>query len=394
MRLHYFLPLKLFFITFCSWIVLTHNLKAECILVSAQERELLSTFHYKPPHVNENNDLYILGKTLFFERRLSANQNIACADCHIPETKWTTNSPPIPMKRAVPSLLDVANSTWFNWDGKADSLWSQAALPLLSSEEMNATQSSVVSLILGDEKLRALFFEAFPRNNTKFATSTEYETQIFVNALKAIAVFEKTVFSAPSRFDKFVSRVVARDEKCNSELSSREFQGFRLFAGKARCVLCHNGPVFSDDAFHDIGVPDSNGLPSLDPGRYVVIENLLQSKFNQKGIYSDLASSDMRVRRLDFLFAGRELWGAFRTPRLRNVEATAPYMHNNALKTLSDVIEFYNNGGGRRGEGHHGETVLRPLNLSNDEVQLLEQFLTTLTSDDQNSLKSNASSME
>ena len=178
---------------------------------------------------------------------------------------------------------------------------------------------------------------------------------------------------AASRFDAFVAALETDAPAAYTLLSPDETAGLHLFLGKAHCINCHNGPLFTNHEFHNTAVPAVPGLP-LDHGRIAGIKRLQADPFNCLGPYSD-AKPDQCAQLRFLKTTGNTLDGAFKTPSLRNVAATAPYMHAGQFATLREVLDHYN-GGGYALIGHN---ELMPLNLSDRELGQLEAFLQTLT---------------
>ncbi len=272
-----------------------------------------------------------LGKLLFFDPRLSGENNLSCASCHNPSFSWEDGqktSVGVPMTRLgrhTPTVLNLAWGELFFWDGRAESLEEQALGPIASSVEMAQDLDQLVGKLQAIDGYSDLFEKAFP------GTGITLE-----NVGAAIATYERTIVSATAPFDRWI----AGDESAISDAAKR---GFALFNGKANCVACHEGWNFTDWGFHDIGLPDDQDL-----GRY---EQL------------DIAS----------------LKHAFKTPGLRNIVERAPYMHDGSIRTLEAVVQHYNHGFVQR------ETVsesIFALGLTDDEVADLVAFLHTLSSDD------------
>jgi len=237
-----------------------------------------------------------LGRMLYFDKRLSADGSVSCATCHNPTMGWTDNQPVsagIHGQKGGRSAPTVINATYLKvqfWDGRAKTLEDQALGPIANPIEMGNTHEKMVATVLKVPGYQPLFEKAFGGPPTKERVA------------QAIASFERTVLSGNSRYDRFV----AGD---SSALSDSEKRGKDLFFGKARCVTCHLGPIFSDSAFHNLGVGMGKKTPDL--GRYAI-------------------SRKDRDR------------GAFRTPGLRDVSRTAPYMHDGSQATLEEVVDFYN----------------------------------------------------
>jgi cytochrome c peroxidase len=194
--------------------------------------------------------------------------------------------------------------------------------------------------------------------------------QMFANFGKVLEAYVRRLSSDRSRLDDYVGGH-------DSMLSADEVAGLRLFIGKAGCVTCHKGPHLSDDQFHNLGVQQAGAhAPAMDLGRFADVPPLLASPFNSAGAFSD----DPHAGRLEGLTATPPAaqQGQFRTPSLRNVAATPPYMHAGQLATLEDVVDFYDRGGDTPTVGTK-DPLIRPLELSPPEKAQLVAFLKTLT---------------
>jgi cytochrome c peroxidase len=218
-------------------------------------------------------------------------------------------------------------------------------------------------------------------------------TEMLVNYAKAIAAYEHELVTKSSRFDRFMLE--------GGRLEASEIRGARLFAGKAACIDCHHTPLFSDDRYYNTGVPEvgtaipteadcpeghpvcdcTKGQNCLPFGYYDGLTKLKNSKYHRTGTWSDDPSDDSRAE-LYALAPTEEMKGAWRTPTLRDVALTAPYMHNGSLATLEEVIDFYDAGGSSLGTQPAYKSVkMQPLGLSVEEKADLAAFLRALTSD-------------
>jgi cytochrome c peroxidase len=198
-------------------------------------------------------------------------------------------------------------------------------------------------------------------------------TRVYANMGKAIAAYERLLSPGPGSFDAYVQALLAGDRATmRTSLTTAEVAGLRLFGGKANCILCHNGPRFTNNEFHNTGVPTADGLV-VDHGRMVGIEEARADLFNCLGAYSD--SDPNHCGELRFARRGQDLDGAFKTPTLRNVAETGPYMHAGQFVTLREVLDHYN----RAPMALVGRSELQPLQLTETELQRLEAFLLTLT---------------
>lgn len=273
-----------------------------------------------------------LGRTLFFDPRLSGSNITSCATCHNPSFAWgdgLTRAVGHGMRqlgRRSPTILNVAWAESFMWDGRFESLEEQVMGPIGSPGEMNMPLDALVPKLEKIEEYRQLFADAY-----------EGSTEISLEKIAgAIATFERTVVSADAPFDHWV-----RGEE--SAISEAARRGFELFNGRAKCNACHSGWRFTDDSFHDIGLPDD------DVGRGAQLPNIVKMQH------------------------------AFKTPSLRNIDRRGPYMHNGSLGNLVAVIDYYDRAGTARPSR---SDEIHPLQLSDQEKQDLVAFLQTLTSDD------------
>lgn len=350
-----------------------------------------------------------LGHRFFFDPRLSANGAIACASCHDPARDLTDGKPLAEglgtAARRAPSLWNVAWSEHFFWDGRADTLWSQALQPIENELEMGGDRLAVAHLVAEDARLRgeyeALFgalpalddatrfpahakpmgeASADPRDRAWRAMRAEDRAavdRVFANVAKALEAFERGLVRDDAPFDRFVAGLRGGDEAQLGALSDSALRGFQLFVGKARCRTCHVGPSFSDGEFHDLGLPTSDGgLPS-DPGRYRGIELALDDPFSSAGEQAD-AGREEAARRRAALALAPERWGEFKTPSLRALAREGPYMHAGQFADLDAVLRFYSTREGAVVPHGHRELVLQPLELSDAELRDLAAFLRSL----------------
>ena len=320
-----------------------------------------------------------LGHFLFFEKRLSGDGRFSCASCHDPARGFADGralSAGVGTgRRNTPALWNVAYNRWFFWDGRADSLWSQALKPLESRDEMAGSRDGVYRLVRDDAELRAAYeavFGAFPAKGDRTDVN-----RVFVSVGKALAAYQRRIVSRNAPFDAFAEGLRAGDEARLAALSEPARRGLRLFVGRGQCRTCHVGPNFTDGEFHDIGVPDGPGLQP-DPGRVHGITTLLGDEFQAGGLFSDDTQSEA-ARSTAYLDRHASVLGQVKTPTLRNVAATAPYMHQGQLATLKDVVRYYSTLEGRRPPGPHDEKILAPLNLTEGEMDDLVAFLESLT---------------
>ncbi|MFT5465812.1 MAG: cytochrome c peroxidase [Verrucomicrobiales bacterium] len=334
-----------------------------------REIQALSPLPDLPPSptnaVADNPDAARFGQALFFDKRLSANGEISCATCHDPN-KGFSDAKPLSeglatTDRHSQSLWNVAYQRWFFWDGRADSLWAQSLQPLHSEVEMGATSEHARQVVESDPRLSAAYRSVFG--------DTPSLDEFVANLGKAIEAYERKIVSADSAFDRFVN------EPESGHLSESARRGLKLFVGRGKCVLCHAGPNFSDGEFHNIGLSRHPDLPK-DSARFVGIRKALDDRFNGLGEFSDDRGPEANVK-LRYLVVKINNLGEFKTPTLRGVAESGPYMHDGRFATLRDVLDYYSELPGEPPVGHREET-LEPLELSELEKSDLESFLRSL----------------
>jgi cytochrome c peroxidase len=337
------------------------------------------------------------GATLFFEQRLSRDGNVSCATCHLIDRQFQDDRPlaigvATTNRRTMP-LAGVARSPWFFWDGRKDSLWSQALGPLEDARE-HAGNRTAYTHFIGKEfagRYQRIFgplpdLSGLPDNAGPLGTEAEKAAwngmsgeqrasidRVFANLGKAIAAFERSIVHEPTRFDRFADAVAAgRDPEGEAALSDVEVHGLKLFIGKANCVTCHNGPRFTDDHFHNTGIPAVKGLPE-DRGRETAVAQVAADPFNCLGAFRD--SGEEACGELRFMVkSGEALKRAYKTPSLRGAATRPPYMHSGQIATLEDVVDHYNTAPA----SPRGASELHPLGLSERERTALVAFLKTL----------------
>ena len=342
-----------------------------------------------------------LGQSLFFDTNLSSNGQISCATCHNPSKAFTdgrtVSKGLIEGVVNTPTLLGAAHQRWLFHDGRADTLWSQALTPLESTLEMGSTRTDIARYIASNAPLNSAYVAIFgalpdmadekrfpagakpgtPQWDTMTSKDQHDVTKTFVNVGKAIEAYERQLVPGESAFDKW-ARSLAAGERDDTLISDAALRGFTLFANDAGCTQCHFGPMISDLEFHDLSLPASAQSETPLPGRGSGYPALRSSEFRADGPWSDAPKSTL-ARRAASARIGTEHWGAVRTPSLRNVAVTAPYMHSGQFETLSDVLAFYNTLEGQVRRHHHAEAVLVPLNLTEAQLSDLEAFLRAIT---------------
>jgi cytochrome c peroxidase len=315
-----------------------------------------------------------LGHRLFFDPRLSATGTVACATCHVPSRGFTDGRPrAIGLAggdRNTPTLLDVTRHRWFSWDGRADSLWSQSLKAVLDPREMGASAEHVAALVRDDPALACLFARVFGPSPPLAGE------RALVAAGKAIAAFVETVTSGPTPFDAFRDALARGDLAGAARYPAAARRGARIFVA-SQCGMCHVGPAFTNGEFHDVGVPYALGPGRVDAGRFEGIRRLRADPFNLLGPWNDdrTGTAAVKTRHVE---ASHAAFGQFKTPTLRNLGHTAPYMHDGRYATLREAVVHYSELDMERIHTH-GEQLLRPLELAPAEIDDLVAFLESLT---------------
>ncbi|HSK87126.1 MAG TPA: cytochrome c peroxidase, partial [Anaerolineales bacterium] len=290
------------------------------------------------------------GQKLFYDPRFSSNGAVACATCHLPDQLFQdgivlSRGVGVTNRRAM-TVVGTAYSPWLFWDGRKDSQWAQALGPMENPVEHGGNRTLYAHLIAEfyAEEYAALFgplpdLSDLPREAGPVADSEaaanwksmspadrEAVTRLYVNMGKSIAAYERLLLPGESRFDQYVEAVLNNDyESANETLTPDEIAGLKLFIGEANCANCHNGPLFTNNDFHNTGVPAARELPE-DIGRSKGVQDVLADEFNCLSVYSD-AQPD-QCAELKFLVAeGHQLVRQFKPPSLRNVAERGPYMH-------------------------------------------------------------------
>lgn len=293
----------------------------------------------------QENPTVILGKMLFFDPKLSKSNQISCSSCHDPEMGWSDarrvalGNDHLQGARNTMSLFNITERTSFFWDGRAKTLEEQAAGPLGAHHEMAMDVKILPSKIQAVKGYRQLFRSAYGTEKVS------YEKMI-----KALVDFQKTVRSQPSRFDRFL-------EGRYDALSDEEIYGMHIFRTKARCMNCHSGQYLTDESFHNIGL------------------TYYKRKYEDLGLYQ--------------VTGNKEDVGKFKTPQLRDLLLTRPWMHNGLFNDLEGVVNMYNSGMHMNDPSEEKkkqdplypstDSLLKPLQLTKEEKKALVSFLEALS---------------
>ena len=320
-----------------------------------------------------------LGRRLFSDARMSPVGYIACVTCHQPDRSFTDNKPRAhglaDLPRNTPALANLRQQRWFGWGGASDSLWMASIRPILDAREFDGSPASVGKLFDRDPELAACYRQVFRESPQARPALT------LVNVGKALAAFQETLVTARTPFDAFRDALARADSAAAAAAGypPAAGRGLRLFVGAAGCVACHSGPNFSDGEFHRSVAPD-DGAPTLgaksgrDSSRLDDARELKSSRLNLLGVHNDDARrADARSTRELTLRAA--LVGQYRTPSLRNVALTAPYLHDGSVERLHDALQHAS-----RSTPHAAGPAAPP--LSAPQVDDLAAFLATLSDAD------------
>lgn len=286
-----------------------------------------------------------LGTQLFFDPRLSLENDISCASCHQPERAFTDGLPHAvagggrTMDRNTPTLLNVVKLSAFYWDGRATKLGDLILSEIGNPQAMNQDAAALERELSGIPGYARQFRAVYGTAPTSRTTA------------RAIAAFIRTLYTKPAPIDRFL----VGDTRAISLTAQR---GMELFQGKARCAFCHKGFDFTDSEFHNIGVP---ATPDFSNTTFFGLRKIQPPRDSDEGRFAVTGRQEDR--------------GSFKTPTLRNITQTGPYMHNGVFKTLKEVMIFYNEGGVRNA---NLDMEMKPLKLSALEISDIIEFMKTL----------------
>jgi cytochrome c peroxidase len=271
-----------------------------------------------------------LGRLLYFDKRLSADNSVACATCHAPDKGFTDGAPVSTGirgqkgGRSAPTVINRAYSLAQFWDGRAPTLEDQAKGPIANPLEMDNTHDAMAAKLSGIQGYRPLFQKAFGSPDITIDT-----------VAKAIATFERTLLSGNSAYDRYKAGNKAA-------MTRAQIRGMDVYFNKAKCDQCHEGVNFTANAYANLGI--GTDKPEPDTGRYEVTKDPID-------------------------------WGKFKTPTLRDITRTGPYMHDGSLKTLEEVVDFYDKGGA---PNKNLDEKIKKLNLTAEQKKDLVEFLKAL----------------
>jgi cytochrome c peroxidase len=354
-----------------------------------------------------------LGQFLYYDKRFSSNGAVACVTCHDPEKGWSDGKrlgEGIGVGlRKVPSLWNAAYNRWMFWDGRADSLWSQALGPVENPSEMGGDRLAVLHAFAGDPDLKAAYEAVFeplpdvsdlsrfpeharPTPDDSLPVTAAWEAmsqedrdtvdRFYSHFGKALEAYERSIVSRHAPVDDFVTAYRTGDVAALEATDPELLVGAKIFAGEGKCHLCHLGANFTSGEFNDIGLEIREWMPKKDTGRYDGIPIVLNDPFNGAGAFSD--DPAVGAEKLDHLAQTGQSLGQFKVPSLRNVALIAPYMHGGQFDDLDGVVDYDStlDEVPEISSGGHREELLQVLDLTDDEKAAVVAFLESLTGDD------------
>jgi cytochrome c peroxidase len=296
-----------------------------------------------------------LGRALFFDNRISASGTMSCATCHLPHQGWTVQTPLSPAnpgwveRRNSPTLINVGYNKALIWDGRAWPLEKQALGSTKNPVHKGQDIEKLMTIFREDAGMAKMFQEAYGSE----PNPRDYG--------KALAVFQRHfIVTAPSPFDRYVSGEA-------SAMDDAAVRGMTLFKGKANCIGCHNGPNFTDSGFYNVGLKHN---PILDDEAHQKVLKF-DAKRTKNADWADITTDPGRY----LITHEASDWGRFKTPTLRNLVDTPPYMHDGRYRTLDEVIDHYDRGGDN---ARNQDPRIKPLGLTDQERQDLKAFLMAL----------------
>jgi cytochrome c peroxidase len=349
-----------------------------------------------------------LGHRLFFDTRLSANGGVACATCHVPDLYFTdARQAAVGVAKGeknTPTVLGAGELPFVFWDGRKDSVWAQALGPLESELEHGVDRTHIARIIREHhreayvaafgalpEALEGASGDALPEHARPVPLGSTHPhqrawdglpqatrdaiTEVFVFAGKALEAYQRKLTLPPAPFDRYVAALADGDASGGGHLDASARRGLRWFIGRGQCVNCHNGPWLTDAGFHNLGLPLSIGESGVPMGRTRGADEVKNDEFRCGSRWSDLQGCE-ELRFLDPRF--EDFMGAFKTPTLRNVAETGPWMHGGHFETLADVVAFYRDRPGGPLVGHR-DLLLEQIDDDLD-IDDVVAFLQTLTS--------------
>ncbi len=395
-----------FTILLLHWCIFSHtSAVAEVSFTEAEKQQIISLALDQLPKPIDPSNQYLnnptaiqLGEKLFNDNNLSSNKLVSCATCHISEKAFTDNKTIAFGQRKgfrnTPSILNSAQHNWLFADGSKDSLWAQAIMSIENPAEQNFTRVELLHYLVSKPSYKSLYkqifkqdlekqlsLQAFPKAagpNSKLENMITWKkmakgqrditNKVITNVGKAIAAYVSSLRSEKTRFDNFVEEL--KEKGTSRVLTDTEQRGLKLYLSqKSGCINCHNSAFFSNKEFHNI----ATGIPGKDNGRSEILDAVRLDEFNCLGEYSDAKRED--CLELRYMKTNKHaLSGAYKTPSLRNISKTSPYMHDGRYKSLQEVLEHYNN----IDVDNAKEVGLAPIDLNKDDQNAIVEFLMTI----------------
>ena len=320
-----------------------------------------------------------LGARLFANPQLSQDGTISCLTCHRPPQGFSDglalSQGKATLTRNSQSLWNLNGQRWFAWDGASDSLWLHSLKPMLHPQEMGASIEHIAKLMQSDAAIEA-GLKNLPPHNFRVSSDTPMAERLALTAAKAIASFVETFRSPRTAFDAFRDAITVGDTAKVQVYPQAEQRGLKIFIDKGNCISCHAGPSFTNGEFADNGVGHFRSDRSVDTGRHGGVASVLRDRYNLLGQFSDAAPSDQTHTR--YVAASHALFGQFKVPGLRELNRSAPYMHDGRITTLRDVVKHYSTVSPDRLHSD-GEKSMKALNLNDGEIDDLVAFLRSLS---------------
>ena len=326
-----------------------------------------------------------LGHKLFFDKRLSGSEKISCATCHQPNRFWTDGRQVAEgagvSKFNTPTLAGVRRLKWLFWDGRAIGLAHQALEPMYNHEEMAGDVARIIQIFGATEEYRLGYEKKFGSlPSAKCVNSTTRNCKALLNVFELnvaglLATFVASIESPETEFDRFLAEL-ARNEK-QKTFQAQHIRGIRIFIEKGNCAACHSGGDFTDGQFHNVLVPESAGPSVFSAGRYGAIRDAISRRSANRDANSEFdsfVSNEFSRARSD-----SSMFGAFKTPTLRGLRCTSPYMHNGKYENLEEVVKHYSSFENVIRPQHHDDPLLQPRSFSKSEQEDLIAFLLTLS---------------
>lgn len=351
------------------------------VLTSEELRQVMSLGPWPPARrpdpgnrVSGHAQAVELGRRLFGDPRMSSVGYIACVTCHQPDRAFTDIKARAhglaDLPRNTPALANLDQQHWFGWGGSSDSLWMASIRPILDAREIDGSLASITRLFERDAELAACYRRVFQVSPLRRPERTA------VNVGKALAAFQETLVTGRTIFDDFRDALMRNDGAGAASYPAAALRGLRLFVGAARCVACHRGANFSDGGFHRImspGLADRRGAADedSDTGRLEGARSLKASRLNLLSSYND-APRRSNASATQRLMVSEGLRGQYRTPSLRNVAVTGPYLHDGRVDRLQDALQHF-------AAAPSSHALQPPVSLSTTQVEDLTAFLVTLT---------------